>query len=303
MSTSAPPWRRRLSELGRGLGKPHPPLFAPLLYGIAAQIEALPPTEVTADPTRLGKCLGELRRVFGTAPFVVAAPTCMEAEALGAGVDREVWPPRLTAPALPCVVELTDFDELWNRSEALAASLEATKRLSKTEMGEPVFLAGLTGPSSLLAELVGPDVPTSEAWDFSGRALSALSRQFAQSGASAILLCERRLPSDIGPWSAALKTISNIARFHRIPALLVFDGVVPGEWPTATVACPAQEQEGSVDKPHAMGVSADPSNWASLAGNTGKARAVFTAREVAADLSIELLREACEAALEMEQEP
>ncbi|MGQ0696758.1 MAG: hypothetical protein ACT4PZ_00815 [Panacagrimonas sp.] len=296
-------WRRRLSELGRGIGKPHAPLFAPLLYGVASQIEALPPAEVTADPTRLGKCLGELRRVLGTAPSVMAAPSCMEAEALGASVAREAWPPRITAPASPGVIELADFDELWSQSEALAASLEATKRLSKTLSGEPVFLAALTGPASLLAELLGEGAPLNpEAYEFVGRALSALSRQFAQSGASAILLCERHLPADVEAWSAALNTISNIARFHRIPAFLAFDGVTPSQWPASTIACPALENEASIEKPHGLSISADPSNWADLVGNTGSARVVFTAREVAADISIEDLREACEAALEMERE-
>lgn len=303
MSAPAAPWRRRLSELGRGVGKPHAPLFAPLLYGVSSQIEALPPAEVTADPTRLGKCLSELRRVFGTAHFVVAAPTCMEAEALGASVIREVWPPKLAAPASPGVIELAEFDDVWSRSEALAASIETTKRLSKTQSGEPVILAALTGPASLLAELLGEDAVLSvEAYEFAGRVLSALSRQFAQSGASAILLCERSLPVDFESWSAALNTISNIARFHRIPALLGFDGVAPGRWPASTIACPALGNQAVIEKPHGLTVSADPSRWVGLEGSTGSARVVFTSREVAADTSIEDLREACEAALEMERE-
>lgn len=297
------PWRRRLSELGRGGAKPHAPLFAPLLYGVAAQIEALPPAEVTADPTRLGKCLVELRRVLGTAPFIVAAPTAMEAEALGARVDREVWPPKVTASAPQDVVALAAFEEIWPQSEALAASIEATRRLSKTQTGEPAILAALTGPASLLAELMGEEAsPGVDAYEFAGRALSALSRQFAQSGASAILICERRLPSDLDAWNAALNTISNIARFHRIPALLAFDGVVPAEWPGSTIACPTLEHETAMQKPHGLTVSADPGRWGSLVCNTGSARAVFTAVEVAADTDIETLREACEAALEMERE-
>ncbi|GAC1632015.1 MAG: hypothetical protein NVS9B10_26020 [Nevskia sp.] len=305
MSAAVPaPWRRRLSELGRGIGKPHAPLFAPLLYGVAAQIEALPPAEVTADPTRLGKCLAELRRALGTAPFVMAAPTAMEAEALGAEVDRAVWPPRVTAVAPDGVIALADFDAVWSRSEALAASIEATKRLSKTQSGEPVFLAALTGPASLLAELLGEDAtPGPEAYEFIGRALSALSRQFAQSGASAILLCERRLPADTAAWSGALNTISNIARFHRIPALLAFDGVAPAAWPSSTIACPVPGREAAIEKPHGLTVSNDTASWAALVGNTGKASAVFTAREVDAQASIESLTEACEAALEMEREP
>lgn len=301
MNPSNAPWRRRLSELGRGVGKPHPPLFSPLLYGVSAQIEALPPAEVTADPTRLGKCLTELRRVTGTAPFVVAAPSAMEAEALGAGVDRQSWPPKVVACASEGCIELAEFDELWSGSEALAASLETCKRLSTTQQGEPVLLAALTGPASLLAELLGRDTaPGAAAYEFVGRALSALSRQFAQSGACAILLCERQLPADVAAWSAALNTISNIARFHRIPALLAFDGVVPGEWPSATLACPSPDQEASMEKPHGLTASADPASWADLVGNTGSARVVFTAREVAADTPIESLGDCCADALPME---
>lgn len=296
------PWRRRLSELGRGIGKPHPPLFAPLLYGVAAQIEALPPAEVTADPTRLGKCLLELRRVTGTAPLVVAAPSAMEAEALGASVDRGEWPPRVTAPASADVIDLAEFDELWSHSEALAASLETCKRLSATQSDEPVLVAALTGPATLLAEVLAGGASNAAAYEFAARALSALSRQFAQSGASALLLCERALPADVGAWSAALNTIANIARFHRIPALLAFDGLVPGQWSSATIACPgpAQDQDATGGKPHGLCVSSDPGCWSALVGHTGDARIVVTAREVAADADIEALGDACAEALAME---
>lgn len=298
---SAPtPWRRRLSELGRGVGKPHAPLFAPLLYGISAQIEALSPAEVTADPTRLGKCLTELRRAVGTASFVVAAPTAMEAEALGANVDREVWPPKVIAPVSRAVIERVAFDEVWAQSEALAASLETCKRLSSTQQNEPVLLAALTGPASLLAEMLGNEAPDDAAWEFAGRALSALSRQFAQSGASALLLCERGLPADVQGWSAALSTIANIARFHRIPALLAFDGVMPSEWPSATIACPGTEQAAAMDRPHGLSVSSEPESWRYLVGQTGEARIVVTAREVAADTDIEALADACAEALDMQ---
>lgn len=298
------PWRRRLSELGRGIGKPHAPLFAPLLYGVASQIEALPPAEVTADPTRLGKCLVELRRATGVAPFVVAAPTAMEAEALGAGVDRQSWPPRVTASVGSEVIQRSEFDDAWSQSEALAASLETCKRLAATQQDEPVLLAALTGPASLLVELLGGGVQAGAAeYEFAGRALSALSRQFAQCGASVILLCERVAPADAGAWAAALNTIGNIARFHRIPALLAFDEDVANvSFPAATVACPRIGQDAGTDKPHARIVPADLAAWADLPGNTGEARAVFTAREVDPQASIEALTEACEAALQIEKE-
>lgn len=298
------PWRRRLSELGRGVGKPHPPLFAPLLYGVASQIEALPPADVTADPTRLGKCLVELRRATGVAPLVVASPTRMEAEALGAGVDRDAWPPRVTSTAVPDVLSRSEFGDAWLQSEALAASLETCRRLAATQQDEPVLLAALTGPASLLVELLGAGTtPDAAGYEFAGRALSALSRQFAQSGASAILLCERVAPSDVDAWAGALNTIANIARFHRIPALLAFEeDVTPVVFPAATVACPRIGQTPDTEKPHGRVVSAELSAWTDLRGRTADARVVLTAREVDADTSIEVLIEACEAALEIEKE-
>lgn len=301
MASASTPWRRRLSELGRATGNAHAPLFLPLLYGVAAQIEALPPAEVTADPTRLGKCLIELRHVVGVESFVVAAPTAMEAEALGASVDREQWPPKVLGQAPPEITSVSEFDELWLRSEALTASLETCRRLSMTQQGEPVIVAALTGPRTLLGELFGGEI-SDDAWDFVGRALSTLSRQFAQSGASAIVLCERELASNGEAWSSAMRTISNIARFHRIPAMLAFSGTQPTDWPTTVVACLSPEDEPRFSTPHAMAVSADPLTWGELLGNTGKARVVLTAQDVVADIPMETLRDCCEQALEMEQQ-
>lgn len=297
------PWRRRLSELGRGRATPHAPLFAPLLYGVAAQIEALPPAEVTSDPTRLGKCLTELRRITGIVPLVVAAPSAMEAEALGAAVDRDTWPPQVSGTAGEGVIEHSEFDEMWAQSEALAASLETCKRLAATQQHEPVLLAALTGPASLLFELLGSGPPNAAAYEFAGRALSALSRQFAQSGASAILLCERVPPADVAAWSGALNTIANIARFHRIPALLAFDeGVSPSDWPPATIACPSIGHDVTGGKPHGATASPVLATWSALVGRTGTARVIVTAHEIDADTPIESLTEACETALEIEKE-
>jgi len=299
------PWRRRLSELGRGVGKPHAPLFAPLLYGVSAQMEALPPAEVTADPTRLAKNLVELGRALGTSALVVAAPSALEAEALGADVDRDAWPPRVRAGCAPDTFTLADFAGCWSRSEALDASLEACQRLAATQGSEAVLLAALTGPATLLEELCGPTPPGAEAWEFAGRALSALAREFAQRGAAAILLCERRAADDADAWRAALGTIGNIARFHRIPALLACEGFAPAAWPEATVACPALDSVGAaavLSRPHGLCVAAEPAAWAALPGAQGQARVIVTAREVPADVPVETLVDAVEVALEVQRE-
>lgn len=293
------PWRRRLSELGRGTGRPHAPLFAPLLYGVAAHIESLPPAEVTADPTLLAKNLVELSRALGTAPLVVAAPTSLEAEALGAEVDRECWPPRVTAPAASAVFATAGFDDLWTRAEPLGASLEACRRLAETQPPETPLLAALTGPATLLTELCGEAPPPADAWDFAGRALASLARGFAQRGAGAILLCERQPPASPDAWSAALATLANVARFHRIPALLACEGFAPAPWPGATVPCPPVGAMPAPERPHGRAIAADPTTWGDgLAASGGDVRVLVTAREVPADTPFEDLVEQVERSLE-----
>ncbi len=292
------PWRRRLSELGRGVGKPNPPRFAPLLYGVASQVEALPPADVSVDPTRLGKCLVELRSILGTSHLVVAAPSGMEAEALGAEVSRDEWPPRVVGAA-PDALARTDFDGIWSASESLAASVEVTRRLADTVPGEPVLLAALTGPSRLLGELLPADAPRdATAFEFAGRALAALVRELAQAGASALLVCEQRA-DDEAAWSSALGTIANVARFHRIPALLAFADDEPAQWPTSVVPCP--RAAGTTARPHGSVLSANPEDWADLA-DRGEARILVTATEVDAAMPVDALEVACAAALAVEKE-
>jgi acetophenone carboxylase len=282
------PWRRRLSELARGIGKPHAPLFAPLLYGVASQIEALPPGEVVVDPTRLGKCLVELRRAVGVSSFVTAAPSAMEAEALGATVDRGSWPPRVVAQAPDSVVDLADFDAEWERSEALAASIETTKRLAATEPGEPPILVGLTGPGQLVSQLFTEPRPSS--WDLAGRALSALARRYAQAGASALVVCERSAPSDWNAFASALATVANVGRFHRIPTLVAFASDEPKSWPAGVVAREAR-----------LSIGAAIGTWRDVGEHVGAARVVVTAEEVPAATPIEALALACEELLPIER--
>ncbi|MCC7413115.1 MAG: hypothetical protein IT495_15980 [Gammaproteobacteria bacterium] len=298
-ATPAATWRRRLSELGRGAGKPHPPLFAPLLYSVAAQIEALAPAALITDPTKLTKGLGELRRALGTTAITTAAPAAMEAEALGATVDRSAWPARIRAAAPADVTAVADFDGLWSRSPALDAALETTRRLHAAS-ADDVLIAMLTGPRRLCTELFGAggDVAAADALEFAGRALAALADQFVRAGAAAIaLLDDRCADGAFEYWDDALGTIGNVARFHRVPALLVVaaDGTA-GDWPAGLVPCP--DAAGVADlAPRACGLALapDPGAWTGLRV-ADHVRIVLTAGEVAPDTPVATLRDAVEQA-------
>lgn len=308
MSPQATPWRRRLSELGRGVGKPHAPLFAPLLFSAAAQIEALPPAQWAADATKLAKGVSELRRILGTSLLVTAVPSAMEAEALGASVSRAADAPasqaRVTAGVGAGVVATGEFDDLWPRSAHLQASLEATRRLAAAADDQPVILPALTGAATLLAQLFGaePAAHPPEAQDFAGRALAALVRAYAQAGASAVALVERQPPGGEA-WRAALGTVGNVARFHRIPLLLVFEDVAAPSWPGGVVACPPPGPELQAQtRPCGAAIPPDPAAWEALAGGIGAARIAISAGEAATAASVDALRSACEAALAIERE-
>lgn len=275
-------WRRRMANLARRVGEAHPPLFAPLLRGIAAQIEAIDPREMIADPTRLTKGLGELKRALALDVLVTATPCGMEAEALGARVERTLSAVRVTAPASPDLADREDFTDAWAQSVALAAALETTRRLASTVGEETVIVAALTGPATLADELGGTAMI-----DVAARALTALTREFGQAGAGVVALVERAAP-DAG-WGEVVMPIANVAKFLKMPTLLAFSGVeAPGEWPPVVIPCPPAGL--SVDGIHGLALDPAIATWAGIA--PGAARAVITAGEVPADTPLAALVDA-----------
>lgn len=267
-------WRRRMQDLARGTGRPHAPLFAPVLFGIAAQIEAIEAEAMARDATRIRKNVGELRRALGTDAVFCAVPRGAEARALGHARGE------FDAAAL-------------TRDERIAASLDAARQW-QADPGEPVILAALTGPATLLAQLraAGAEVDDEGGFDFAGRALAALARLYAEAGVHVLQFHEAALPGAdaIGLWKGALGTIGNVARFHRIPPILVVDHPGAVDWPAQVVAAPTPDQQaGAMARPHGRTWSAQPPDWPLLPGEGVPERYVTTVAEVPATLAIATL--------------
>lgn len=292
--------RKRLADLARGEVGAGEPLFAPMIHGLGAQIEALSPAELVVDATRLGKGLGETRRVLGLSSLYVTVPSLAEAEALGAGVDLSVWQPCLTAPAGSSALEADEADAIAG-SPRLQAALELTRRLSATGDDAPL-LVGLTGPATLVEQLV-PGATGDEredAFDYAGGFLTALVRAFGEAGAHAVVLQETVAAPDDGDgrelWEDALTPVANVARFHKMPVLLGFVGAAgpgPGDWPDQVVPCLAPgETAAQAGDNHALMLPADPATWRGLADG---AAMILTAGEVPADTRIADLKTVIEA--------
>jgi len=297
LATAEQNWRRRMAELARGAGKPQAPLFAPILFAVASQIESLPIAEFVGDAAKLGKGLSELRRALGINSIDVAVPSAMEAEALGAAVELSNWPPRITAMPARESLDLDDPAAGFADCARLQASLEATQRLAASEASQPVLIAVLTGPAALLRQLA-PDARGADLenlYDFAGRALAALARLYAEAGVNVVALEEAAVPdAAVEAWHNALSPIANVARFHKVPPLLYFTGSAPAAdaWPSSCIACPSIDVAAAhAGLPHAVAVTADHQRWSALPDGADNTRLVLTLGEVPASVTVADLRD------------
>ncbi len=292
--------RQHLADLVRGKAGAGKSLFAPMIYGLGAQIEALSPAEMVVDATRLAKGLGETRRVLGLSSLYVMVPSLAEAEALGASVDMAVWPPRLIAPAGSAALEADEAGAIAD-SPRLQAALDMTRRLS-TAGDDAALLVGLTGPATLVEQSVPGSTgdEREDAFDYAGGFLTALIRAFGEAGAHAVVLQETvRAPDDENVrelWEDALTPVTNVARFHKMPVLLGFVGAAgpgPGDWPDQVVSClPPAEAAAQAGDSHALILPADPAAWC---GSADGAAMIVTTGEVPADTRIAHLKTIIEA--------
>jgi acetophenone carboxylase len=282
-----------MSGLARGVGKPHSPLFMPLLHGVAAEIDALPVVDFVNDATKLRKGLSELRKVLGTCAIICAVPSAMEAEALGAEVGMEVWPPVVGRGPGAAISGIDDPVATLLENSRVRASLDATRQLADLEPGDVVLAAVLTGPATLLAQL-GMSAPDEDIYEFIGRAIAGLARLYAEAGIHALVLHEAVVPSAFDAWRGALGPIANMARFHRVAPLLVFEREPPADdaWPAQLVACPPAGQGGSfAGRAHGLAWPGDPAAWGdALPDGDDNTRVVLTTGEPGSDVRIETLR-------------
>lgn len=267
-------WRKRMQDLSRAVGRPHAPLFAPMLFGVAAQIEAIAPEAMALDATRLRKNVGELRRMLGTDALFCCVPGAAEVELARSAADD--------AAAIDC-----------QRQPRIAVALEAVQQW-QADAGEPVIVAALSGPATVVRALrdSGSADGDEALFEQAGRALAALARAFCEAGVQLLQWCEAGAPGEgqLEFWKGALGTAGNVARFHRAAPLLVVDGPLSAAWPAQAVPCPTIEQHpGTMARPHGRAWPADPARWPALPGEEASERVVLTVREVPAATDIATL--------------
>ncbi len=263
-------WRKRMQDFSRSAGKSHAPLFAPLLFGVSAQIESITPEAMARDPTKLRKNVGELRRVLGLNAVYCIAPGEAEAQAIGP-VGSEISPETVAG------------------QESIAASLEAVHQW-QADTSEPVIIAAVHGPAVLLRRLraAGGDASDEASLQHIGRGLAAIVRVFAEAGVHVVQFHDDAPSEEAGElWRGALGTAGNVARFHRVPPILVIRRGTVDHWPAQAIPCPTREQHpGALSRLHGRAWSAEPSQWSRLPGEEAVERIVTTVAEVRSDIEV-----------------
>lgn len=221
-----------LADILRGGVGSFPPLFAPVVRAVACQIDALEPIDLVTDPTRLGRAIGELARAGGLDVVMPATPCGMEAQGLGANVNTDVWPPKVTGPCDGDFSLDTDFDAVWDSADLMGAALECTARLAQNGTGGPAIVAALTGPSALLSQICADEDRDEARREFVTAALAALVRKFGTAGADMIVFIEEKPVID--GWADMFGTIGNTAKFLKKPIVIATQDA-PSQWPKAAV--------------------------------------------------------------------
>jgi uroporphyrinogen-III decarboxylase len=289
--------RLRLRQLVKRRAPPEPPLFVPLAYATAAQIEHCTLDSLLLDPTRMCKALTALRDTLATDAIIGFSDAGVLLESLGATLDRSVWPPAVAAPPQRAPDE-TVIERLMSHPR-VAAGLEVVRRLAATAPAEALLATVLSGPLSL-AEAFGDAGSTeilARAVESLAPAQLALARALCEAGAHLVILQEGILPeageSAAEQWRQAMTPIVNVVRFYQ--AL-----------PVVVLHTAARDDEAALTLPNA--IFAAPESVRLQGDLVGEALAppprqwrmperavalITTAGEIGAEQDVGDLREAC----------
>jgi hypothetical protein len=183
-------------------------LFVPLVYRMAARLEQLEVAEMLADPAAAAFVLRGARQLLNLPAIVNHFQLGLELEAHGARVHRTGTGAPVSAEGGPRTLTPEALGEA-----PLAAVLDTATRLATELRGEADVLGVLTGPATL--QWLAGDEPAGLSEFY-----AALARHYAEAGVAALLIVEAE-GRDAPSGSETCRELCNIARFYRIPTVLL----------------------------------------------------------------------------------
>lgn len=212
------------------------PLFIPLLFSVAAKIEAIPLQTFLADPTKLANTITTVYRHLHPDGVIAYFDQTLEAEALGCRLTWDSTGPAVagTLDALPAMNQTA-----LENAGRIPVALEVVRRLHTMLRDDPAIVVGLNGPLHLgrltlgdefLDRLVGGDDDAMMMLEQLAATTLHFTRALCQAGVDIIMFTEQPVPDTVlDDWQWEVEAIWNIIRFHEaLPVALFTPGPAPG---------------------------------------------------------------------------
>lgn len=212
------------------------PLFIPLLFSVAAKLEAVPLQTFLADPTKLANTITSVYQHLRPDGVVAYFDETLAAEALGCRLTWDSTGPVVasTLDALPAMNQTA-----LETAGRIPVALEVVRRLHTMLLrDEPALIVGLNGPLHLgrltlgdefLDRLAGSDDDGVMMLEQLAATTLHLARAFCQAGADLIIVTEQSVPDAVlEEWQWEVEAIWNVIRFHEaLPVALFTPGPAP----------------------------------------------------------------------------
>jgi hypothetical protein len=233
--------RQIITSLLQG-SQPERPLLVPIVFSMGAKIENLSLRAYLDNPTKISNALRQIRTQLRTDGVACYFDPLFAFEALGGEVKWDAanqvrsnhWPEPAPKGELPAYLRTP---ELAASSARVQVAADVIRRLKSLFRDEPLLMAGVSGPFTLAARLMGraPDDPLREEWgfvpalDFAAAGITRIASALVEAGANMIFIREEFLPelsaNQCLAWQSLLAPVFNIIRFYEaLPVLQLAGG-------------------------------------------------------------------------------
>jgi len=214
-----------------------PPLFIPLVFGLAARVAQISLPQMLGDPTRLANSLNLTQQLFGYDVIINTLDPTLESEAAGCRIKwgkEEGVPVVVSHPWEEEPANNFSLDD-WEKRGRLPIVLEATKRLVLTPGRKAAVLGVITGPLTIACNLRGEalkdDLRDSlnlaaqpAALRRAGELVLRLAKLYCELKVEGILIYEPNLTlltaGQLSYLRSLLTPVWNVARFYNLHAVL-----------------------------------------------------------------------------------
>lgn len=207
-------------------------LFFPNIFAVAARVEGLTLPEFLSNPTKIANSLKQIQGFLRCDGLVTYQDPCLEAEALGCKLDRSTFPAKIESVPFGSVQQLSQLiPATLEDMGRIPVAYEVTRRLRVMLREDVALLAGVSGPFTLLGQVLPPEFireigeeQVAEALPITAEVTRRVAKGFCEAGIDVLVITEDFLPRPItmtfDRWQSCLKTIANVIKFYEVLPIL-----------------------------------------------------------------------------------